>query len=625
MTVAPYMLGRRGPGRAVVVGDPGGSGGSSDCGFVDQPIVTTTASGNTTINGKVKAGSFGKFVLPLATIQAGRQYTFRYTPHFAQLAQQGKLAMVGFGLKTNNDFHLLGLRGDGSTGLHSYEVYGTPPNGWNAQTGHSVVDGGAALSGTQAGPNFIRLIVSLDGTTVTLKSSSDGVAWNTERSNVAISPFSDVTGVTTFGLAMWFNNADAGPFSIDIDQFADADAGIIYDGTTIDNSTSKSVWTFSNISVGAADANRRLYALFHVGNVNTAISSVTIGGVTATQVALKNTGLGTFAMYYADVPTGTTATVVITTAVNANACILTLYRTTFANPVLLTPFAISNFGGTTLSQPVSVANGGAFMAMDFCQGGFTQTFTYNGTDSIATDDVRTWGGGPQRGYSRSVLTTEDAERTYGATLVPATSDYIWAVGATFMSSPYDSFNPLDIDTNVTLSNKNLKVTHTSNNSGTWSNARGRKSYTTGKLYFEAIATNLLTGFVAGACVSSYSLANFMGGVNNLSISIAHDGKVYVNGTGTTAFAAMSTGDVVSIALDLGAQKMWARKNGGNWNNSPSNDPATGVGGISFPTGMTAGSSVFACGGVNVTNDAMTMNFGGSAFSYSIPSGYSAWG
>jgi hypothetical protein len=226
MTVAPYLLGRRGPGRAVIANDPGGSGGVTDGGFVDQPIVTTTASGNTTVKGKVKPGSFGKFVMPLATITAGRQYTFRYTPHFAQLAQQGKLAMVGFGLKNNNDFHVVGLRGDGSTGIHKYKVYGTPPNGWNVQTGHTTSDGGASANGTQAGPNYIRLVVSADGATYKFQTSPDGATWTDEFTGAVPSPFSNVSGVTTFGLALWFNNADAGPFSIDIDQFADALAPI---------------------------------------------------------------------------------------------------------------------------------------------------------------------------------------------------------------------------------------------------------------------------------------------------------------------------------------------------------------------------------------------------------------
>lgn len=219
----PDYSSRRGPGAYVA---PGSGGGTGDGGFVDQPIVTTTPSGDTTIKGKVKAGSFGKFVVPLATVQAGRQYTFRYTPQFAQLAQQGKLAMVGFGFKNNNDFHIVGLRGDGSTGLHKYQVYGTPPNGWNAQTGHTVNDGGAAASGTQAGPNYLRLITSADGTTYTLQSSANGSTWNTEFTGQAPSPFSNVSGATTFGVALWFNNADAGPFSITIDQFADVAAPV---------------------------------------------------------------------------------------------------------------------------------------------------------------------------------------------------------------------------------------------------------------------------------------------------------------------------------------------------------------------------------------------------------------
>ncbi|RVD13016.1 MAG: hypothetical protein EOS73_26265 [Mesorhizobium sp.] len=246
MTAAPYLLGRRGPGRAVIANDPGGGSGVTDGGFVEQPVVTTTASGNTTVKGKTKPGSFGKFVMPLATITAGRQYTFRYITHFAQLGQQGKLAMVGFGLKADNDFHIVGLRGDGSTGLHKYQVNGTPPNGWNKDTGHTTSDGGASANGSQAGPNYIRLVISADGATYKFQTSPDGATWADEYTGQTPTPFSNVSGVTTFGLALWFNNADAGPFSIDIDQFADAAAptgptvtfiGTFTDKVTIDPHT----------------------------------------------------------------------------------------------------------------------------------------------------------------------------------------------------------------------------------------------------------------------------------------------------------------------------------------------------------------------------------------------------
>ncbi|ESY16292.1 MULTISPECIES: LamG domain-containing protein [unclassified Mesorhizobium] len=208
-------------GRAIVIG---GGSGDGDGGFVEPPAVTTTSSGDTTIKGQVKPGSFGKFVYPLATITAGRQYTFRYTPQFSQLAQQGKLAMVGFGLKNSNDFHIVGLRGNGTTGLNKYKVNGTPPNGWNKDSGHTTSDGGASANGTQAGPNYIRLIISADGATYKFQTSPDNVTYTDEYTGAAPTPFSNVSGVATFGIALWFNNADAGPFSIVIDQFADAAA-----------------------------------------------------------------------------------------------------------------------------------------------------------------------------------------------------------------------------------------------------------------------------------------------------------------------------------------------------------------------------------------------------------------
>lgn len=217
----PHLLGKKGPGAAVVVGS---GGGDSDGGFVEQPVVTVNAAGDVTVKGKVKPGSFGKIIVPLAVaIQAGRQYTFRTVANFAQMTMQGKLAMVGAGIKNSNDFHLFGLRGDGSTGCTVYEVYGTPPNGWNKQTGHTVADSGAPAHGTQYS-TYHRLAVSADGTTVDYSTSADNVTWAEELSDVSISPFSNVSGVLTFGVALWFNNADTGIFEVVSSQFADAAA-----------------------------------------------------------------------------------------------------------------------------------------------------------------------------------------------------------------------------------------------------------------------------------------------------------------------------------------------------------------------------------------------------------------
>lgn len=216
--LAPYLLGGgRGPG--AFVPDHGEDDG------VDDPIVTVI-NDDVTITGKVKPGSFGKFVYPLATLQAGRQYTFRAVANFSQLAKQGKLAMVGFGFKNGNQFHITGLRGDGSTGTNEYIVHGTPPNGWNKQTGHTEVDGGAAAAGTQHSA-YYRLTTNGAGTAYTLQTDTDGLSYSTVFSSQAMTPFSVVGDVITFGVALWFNNTDAGIFSITITEFADEEGGVI--------------------------------------------------------------------------------------------------------------------------------------------------------------------------------------------------------------------------------------------------------------------------------------------------------------------------------------------------------------------------------------------------------------
>jgi hypothetical protein len=64
--------------------------------------------------------------------------------------------------------------------------------------------------------------VSADGATYKFQTSPDNVTYTDEYTGQTPTPFSNVSGVLTFGIALWFNNADAGPFSIVIDQFADA-------------------------------------------------------------------------------------------------------------------------------------------------------------------------------------------------------------------------------------------------------------------------------------------------------------------------------------------------------------------------------------------------------------------
>ncbi|MES0072616.1 hypothetical protein [Mesorhizobium sp. M0058] len=423
-------------GRAIVIG---GGAGDGDGGFVDPPVVTTTSTGDTTIKGQVKPGSFGKFVFPLATIQAGRQYTFRYTPDFSRLSQQGKLAMVGFGLKNSNDFHIVGLRGDGTTGLHKYKVYGTPPNGWNKDSGHTTSDGGAAAAGTQAGPNYIRLTTSVDGTTYLFETSSNGAAWNVEYSGSTPDPFTNVSGVTTFGIALWFNNADAGPFSIVIDQFVDA-LPVQYLSTQTDN-TNTNIYTFSNLDVGTADANRKVFACVGVNNTGITVSSVIIGGVAAVKIIEANTSNRSGAIFVADVPTGATATVVVTASGTSNECLLSLYRTTIASLGLLD--TASNVVGTGSVNTLTLADlavrpGGVALVFAGTTGTAGTTEAYNGADPLVVDDERNSEG--NRYSSCSVRTTENVD-TNDFTFTTALNQAFWLSGVSYFPLTGSAYAP----------------------------------------------------------------------------------------------------------------------------------------------------------------------------------------
>jgi hypothetical protein len=211
-----HLMGLRGPGRYV---PPTGGGGEGDPGTEEPPVVTIV-DGDTTITGKIKPGSFGKVIVPLSTLAAGRKYTFRVVANFSQLAKQGKLAMVGAAFKTDNSFHITGLRGDGAAGTDEYIVHGATPNGWNKLTGHTEVNGGDAASGTQHSA-YYQLTISSDGASYALATGTDGVAWTTIFTGQALTPFSNVSAVTQFGVGLWFNNTDAGVYHVVVSEFVD--------------------------------------------------------------------------------------------------------------------------------------------------------------------------------------------------------------------------------------------------------------------------------------------------------------------------------------------------------------------------------------------------------------------
>jgi hypothetical protein len=186
-----------------------------------------------------------------------------------------------------------------------------------------------------------------------------------------------------------------------------------------------------------------------------------------------------------------------------------------------------------------------------------------------------------------------------------------------------TWNSADAAT-ITFSNGNLTATSNAAGGG---GTRATVSKSTGKYYFEAtMSTWSGTGAETGLATSSATLlggglagqaavTRSQGGVN---------GSIYINGTYSgSSLGPRTSGDIIGIASDLVAGLIWFRAApSGNWNGSGTANPATGVGGISL--GALAGSVLFPFFAASSTGQVATANFGASAFSGAVPSGFISW-
>jgi hypothetical protein len=176
-----------------------------------------------------------------------------------------------------------------------------------------------------------------------------------------------------------------------------------------------------------------------------------------------------------------------------------------------------------------------------------------------------------------------------------------------MATPRDGFDPANAG-GMTLSNGNKTAT----DAGTSDACRAIASTgTTGKWYWEMTMTTVgSTGTTFqlitanGADIASWSSDGTLGGD--------------LGGTINT----FASGNVCSAAIDIGAGLLWFSPivGGvrGNWDNSPTDNPATGTGG----NGITSGLSwfpEFVSG--STANDKATLNTGTSAFAAAIPVGF----
>lgn len=177
-----------------------------------------------------------------------------------------------------------------------------------------------------------------------------------------------------------------------------------------------------------------------------------------------------------------------------------------------------------------------------------------------------------------------------------------------------TWNPADKTAGVTLSNGNRTAT----GAGSLQGARGVDSQSTGKYYVEYTGTfganESVIGF--GASTAAISGSSLTG-----TVVYHKSGLVFVNGNGVLfSLPTLSSGSLLCAALDLTNRLIWFRVGAaGQWNGSGTANPATGTGGQSI-TAIPA--TLFPY--VNVWNgDSATANFGDTAFTGAVPSGFTA--
>lgn len=174
------------------------------------------------------------------------------------------------------------------------------------------------------------------------------------------------------------------------------------------------------------------------------------------------------------------------------------------------------------------------------------------------------------------------------------------------------WNPADAGVFVTLSNGDRDIT---GNGGTASAVRSVTSHATGKYYAEVQFDG--TGDLFGIANAAFpiSSAGYLGeDADGLGYN-GFDGTINENGAAPSYGSATSAGDKVSIAVDINGSLVYFAVNG-VWQNSA--DPAAGTGGYSF--GVTGPLYLAATPG-----DMSLLATSSADFTYTPPSGFSAWG
>lgn len=172
--------------------------------------------------------------------------------------------------------------------------------------------------------------------------------------------------------------------------------------------------------------------------------------------------------------------------------------------------------------------------------------------------------------------------------------------------------------NITLSGGNLVATAAAGGS-TW--VRAADKQIAGKFYWEITLTTTTVAATATGIASPAIVLTNAGDAGRCALN--RSGNLQVDGSNViTGFPAITSGTLICIAFDVDTRQIWFRVGAaGNWNNNATYNPATAVGGVN--TGLGVGIPALPMFYAGTTSDAATANFGDTAFTGTVPSGFTS--
>lgn len=180
-----------------------------------------------------------------------------------------------------------------------------------------------------------------------------------------------------------------------------------------------------------------------------------------------------------------------------------------------------------------------------------------------------------------------------------------------------TWDPANTQSSNNLTGANLTLTKNTSSNGP---ARSLAQITS-KTHWEitiSVAGGAATDYNPGLCNGSMAIssAEFLGKDTN-SVGYNLNGNVLYNNATLTTIETAAQGNTLVFEFDPTAKLLWIANGSGNWNNSGTANPATGVGGIS----LALAGPYYAAWNSDLVGNAGVANFGASAFVRTPSSGF----